>query len=170
MDAVDAQPGKVPWSVPRNLVAGVGKAVGVEIGGEAFAAIPHSRQSKATECMLVPVLSWEHTTWGRWVPFARRALDMPRAIGCPDCSVMIVASDQPPTTASTARFILPPIHCLRPMGRSTTTAAASRCGVSLPPMLCSADRRSSCCGMPRPSAPTQLFLPADESSVDFDIV
>src|ERR1700756_5014915 len=127
-------------------------------------------QVNAAECTLVPVLNWEHTTWGRWVPFARRASDMPRANGCPDCSVMIVPSDQPPPTASTPRFILPPIHCLRPIGKSTTTAAASRCGVSLAPMLRSADRRSSCCGMPAPSAPTQLFLPADELSVDFDIV
>src|ERR1700758_1099752 len=127
-------------------------------------------QVKAAECTLVPVLNWEHTTWGRWVAFARRALDMPRANGCPDCSVMIVASDQPPTKASTPRFILPPIHCLRPMGRSTTTAAASLCGVSLAPMLCSRYRRSSCCGMPAPSAPTQLFLPADESSLAFEIV
>ena len=33
MDAVGAQPGKVTRSIPRNLVAGVGKAVAVEIGG-----------------------------------------------------------------------------------------------------------------------------------------
>src|ERR1700740_3383719 len=127
-------------------------------------------QVKAAECTLVPVLSWEHSTWGRCVPLARRAWDSRRAKGCPDCSVMIVASDQPPTTASTPRFILPPIHCLRPIGRSTTTAAASLGGGSLEPRLGSRYRRSSCCGMPAPSEPTQLFLPADESSVAFDIV
>src|SRR5450432_1721508 len=52
-------------------------------------------QFKATVCTLVPVLSCEHTTWGRWLPLASRALDMPIAIGCPDCSVMIDDSDQP---------------------------------------------------------------------------
>src|SRR5579862_3663710 len=32
VDAVDAQPGKVPWSIPWNLVARVPKAVAVEKG------------------------------------------------------------------------------------------------------------------------------------------
>src|SRR5580700_5079585 len=127
-------------------------------------------QFKATSCMLVPLLSCEQTVLGRWLPLARRAFARPMFMGCPDCSVIRVAIDQPPTTASNARFIFPPIHWLRPKGKSTTTAPASRCGASLAPMLCSADRLSSCCGRPAPSAPTQLFRPAEESSVSFDIV
>src|SRR5208337_803745 len=92
------------------------------------------------------------------------------ASGWPDCSVRNVASDHPPTTASSPRFMLPPIHCFRPTGRSTTTATARRCGVSLALIECSKLSRSSCCGDPAPSAPTQLLRPAEELSVDFDIV
>ena len=40
-------------------------------------------QFKATSCMLVPLLSWEQTTSGRWLPLARSGLFRPTAMGCP---------------------------------------------------------------------------------------
>ena len=60
--------------------------------------------------MLMPVLSWGQMTLGRWLPFANRPKLSEIAMGWPDCCVIRVEIDQSPTTASRARFILPPTH------------------------------------------------------------
>src|ERR1700691_5737052 len=111
VNAVDAQTGKVAGGIARVLVARIRKAVQVKEGGDGRIASGfgcHVVQGKLF--MLMPVLSWGQMTLGRWLPFANRPKLSEIAMGWPDCCVIRVEIDQSPTTASRARFILPPTH------------------------------------------------------------
>ena len=74
-------------------------------------------------------------------------------------------ADQPPITASTARFILLPSNRPRPIGMLAVKAAARRWVALLALMVYSLLSRSSSCGPPLVSHPIQPLAPDELLSV-----
>src|SRR5215472_10020953 len=121
----------------------------------------------AAWCTLIPVVTCEQVTSGRWLPSARRGLPIVIGIGVPVWYVISAEACQPPISESTRRFTLEPIGRPRPTGNSATTAATNRLVASLALTDHSLLRLSSSCGLPVSRYPINALKPAEESSSAF---